>query len=421
MSVLWLERLRLWWLSCAIVIIIVCVWKEWTGLAHIHFLGYDYAFFYTAFLHVIEGHVTWGTLYSGTSERAFLQTHHYPMDMHNQYVYPPQFAWLFSWLAWLPFAVSLAVWRFLTILCGVFGVFWTAKTLWGRLRRGYLLGLMVAVMTLTPFQLDLAVGNVNTVLFGCFSLAFYLLYRRKLETAAALPIAFAILIKVTPIVILLPLAMQRKWKTIRYTAMFGALIILASWCWLGPGSTFGYAIHFLQFSHDSMQNGPAPYNQSLLGVMELFLIHLKGLYHQPMLQFTFDIYAVAVLAAIVWGIRQAKHTEAHGSVGLTSILPISVSPLLEQPHMVFTLPAMLTGLYMVGRMNVSIKSRYLSIIALAYGLQTLPVTFLLNDLTRRVPSLFWLHTQMFASLVCLIVMLLVLQRPNMLKQVDVSL
>jgi len=395
----------------AFIVIGICVVKEWQGLGRLHFLGYDYAFFYNAFLHVLSGQTDWRHLYDPAAERAFLMAHGYPIDPHNHYVYPPQFAWMFAWLGLFPFGVSLALWRMLSIAAGMFGVYWTMKTLWPRIQRGHLFLAVAATLTLTPFQLDFAVGNVNTILFALLALVFYSVYRLDRPTLSAIALAAAVLIKVTPLAILLALAIQGRWNVVARSLLFLSAGLASSFLFLGWESTAAYATHFLQFGRQSMANGPAPYNQSLLGVLEL--LWNKGRAGSPplWLSLLFDIYAVAMLFVIGTMMRRKPWTSESIRIGLSALLPVAVSPLVEQPHMVLTLPALMASLHLIRRHpRTSSRRTYAALLATAYGLQTLPVTFLVNRATRLLPSLYWIHIQMFVSFAFMLAVLLTMAR-----------
>ncbi len=397
--------------AMALMMLILCVIKEWQGLGRLHFLGYDYAFFYNAFLHVLEGQTDWTHLYDPSAERAFLLAQHDPIDPHNHYVYPPQFAWMFAWLGLVPFGMSLAIWRALSVAAGIMGVYWTTKTLWPRIRRGHLILAVAAALTLTPFQLDLAVGNVNTILFALLALSFYAIYRMDRPTLGAMALVVAVFIKVTPLVILVAIALQGRWRVVVRSVLFIFAGLASSFLFLGWESTAEYAAHFLQFGRQSMENGPAPYNQSLLGVLELVWDKGRPGPLPVWLNVLFDVYAVAML--IVIGFMVGRRPDAHASIrmGLTALLPVAISPLVEQPHMVLTFPALMASFYLVRR-QVRKRERkiYAILIAGAYGLQTLPVTFLLNDATHLLPSIYWIHIQMFVSFAFMLAVLLEMAR-----------
>ncbi len=398
-------------IAMALIVIGICVVKEWQGLGRLDFLGYDYAFFYNAFLHVLAGQTHWHQLYNPAAERSFLIAQGYPIDPHNHYVYPPQFAWMFAWMALFPFDASLALWRVLSIAAGMFGVYWTMKTLWPRIRRGHLFLAVAATLTLTPFQLDFAVGNVNTILFAFLALAFYAVYRLDKPMVGAIALAATALIKVTPLAILLAFAIQGRWNVVARTLMVLSLGLLSSFLFLGWDSTAAYATHFLQFGRQSMANGPAPYNQSLLGVLELLWNKGRAGSTPTWLSLLFDVYAVALLFVIGAAMRRKPWSSDAIRIGLSALLPVAVSPLVEQPHMVFTLPALMASLHLIRRDTRAASRRtYAAMFGLAYGLQTLPATFLVNHATRLLPSLYWIHIQMFISFVCILGVLLIMAR-----------
>ncbi|GMA56604.1 uncharacterized protein DUF2029 [Alicyclobacillus sacchari] len=381
---------------------------EWIGLYHMKYIGYDYGYFYYAFQQVLYHHTSWGFLYNQHNQLRFLHQQGFPNNPNNQYVYPPQFALLFCWLAVIPFWTSVVLWQTASLISCILGVYWLVRTVWGRIRRIHLILLLSAALTLTPFQMDIGVGNVNSILFACFSLSFFFMYRKNNEAMAAVPLALAVLIKVTPLFVFVLLALQKKWTTMKYTILFVAGFTVFSFPLTGLSTTVQYIIHFLQFGQQSMRNGPAPYNQSLLGVLQMFALHSNHPM-RPTETIIFSAYVVVVCFMIAVSVLRSTADKWILRMGMTSMMPIVISPLVEQPHMVFTFPA-LVALLCCLTLNSNHDGLTLHIlrvtVILAYIFESLPFTFLLNHVTHHYASLYWIHMPMFASLVILLIALM---------------
>ena len=126
---------------------------------------------------------------------------------------------------------------------------------------------------MTPFRLDVAVGNVNCILFSAVALSFYLLYNRRQAVVSWYPSWTRHYFKVTPAAIWIYLLLSKQWR-VSLSALFTAGIFSGiTALWLGPTCLIHYAEKFMAFGQTSMKNGPAPYNQSLIGVLGAFVQH----------------------------------------------------------------------------------------------------------------------------------------------------
>ncbi|MCY0887918.1 MAG: glycosyltransferase family 87 protein [Alicyclobacillaceae bacterium] len=379
---------------------------EWSGMARMHLLHYDYAFFYRAFLAILHPASAGGSLYSRSAEQSFMLRHGFLLLPHNQYVYPPQFALLFSPLGLLSFSQSALAWLTLSVFCYVVGVFLFIRLLLPQLRGIRLFALWMVIAILTPAQIDLAAGNVNSILFGLVAMSLYLLYVRKRPLWAGLPLAVAIVFKVTPAAILVYVLLRRQWKMFFSTLTFTAVLSLLDIAVLGPQSLVYYARHFVAFGQTSMKNGPAPYNQSILGVLGMLTKHHVMLLSPRTETAIYMVFAATCGILILW-LTQRTRQNQRWDVALASLTPLLFSPLIEEMHMMFALPAILATL--AAALDTKTETTYLAhpaakrrrqwslrtLVTLEFLLLSLPTTFLLNFVTHRVPQLFFLHTQMF--------------------------
>lgn len=385
-----------------------CTYAEWRGFIQLHLYHYDYAFFYYAF-HAVAQHQPGFMLYHVPSEQSFLSSLGYPLRPYNQYVYPPQFAVMFAFLGRLPFQLSADLWMAVSTLFFILGLWCLVKLIWPGLSWKGMLLIVIAGLSLMPVQVDLGAGNINSVLFGLIMLTNYWLHHSRQPWLAGIPLGLAIAFKVTPVAILVYFVFRRNWKTALSAVFTVTFLSLWSQATLG-GKVLGFYVrHFMSFGQTSMKNGPAPYNQSLLGVLQDFQSH-----HVLGLSATAEslVYlASAVLVALVF-LHVFRKTPANLPVdlALSNLSLLLFSPLVEEMHMIFAIPAWLVLVRSSWKGNSEHSKIFLLLVRLVafvvFVIMSLPMTFALNYVTHRWPQWFWLHTQMFWALLMAFVMIL---------------
>lgn len=399
-------------------ILLYSVVLEWRGLVRMHFFQYDYAFFYYAFDQVLNHNGSFASLYNLHTQTLWLKELHYPLNPDNQYVYPPQFAVLFAPLGGLSFHLSAVLWLVISVVAYFFGIVSLARMLWGKVRRIHLATLFVIAAAMTPFAIDAAVGNINSVLFFLVVHGFYQLYHRKRPRVAGILFGIAVLMKVTPVAILLIPVLRKQWRVVFWTAICILAGTLVSVLVLGFGPIWQYMLHFSAFGQTSMKNGPAPYNQSIVGVVGMFQQHgwlFGGKWLQDVIYLAFVVW---VLRIFLVRIRNASSADWRLDMALASLCPLLLSPLDEQMHMLFVIPALAVFVQFIAELKSSplraglagSRKKLLIITALCVGILSLPATFLLNTVTGRFPFLTWMHTQMFVVLILSFVTLIALYR-----------
>lgn len=395
------------WLMVSIglltIVAIYSTYLELSGLAKLHLFRYDYAFFFYAFHTVLTGNA--GTkLYSMPNQVAWLQAHHFPLNPNNQYVYPPQFAVFWSPLGHLPFALSFDIWFGFTVAAYGVAIALLARMMWPRV--GIVRWIFVALFAvlLTPFQIDAGAGNVNSILFALIVLTFYLRYQKHRKVLAGIPLGLAIVFKVTPGAILVYLLLRREWRTSMTTMITVVVLTVITGMATGWMAIWSYLTHFVSFGHTSMKNGPAPYNQSLIGVEQLFIRHHLVHLTSRGVQIEFLVCSV-LIAIIVYSIARRHHLDWRIHMAMASLTPLLFSPLVEEMHMVFVLPTLFvtcawmeTSYMLRRRIRASTVSLAVVTTVGIFSL-VLPLTFAVNAMTSWWPGLYWLHAQMFVVLI----------------------
>lgn len=393
-------------IGVAIVILSCSIGVEFYDEAKIKFIQIDYGYYYYAFQVALHHHPS-ASLYNIVAQQSLFRHLHLPVNLNNQYVYPPTFALLGAPLALLPFHASADLWTALSIVLYTLGVFWIARICWPRLRGWRMVVLILFAAVLDPFQNDVAVGNINSMLFTAVALTFYLLYHRKLAGWAGIPLGFAILFKLTPLTVLVFLLLRRHWRTSASTIMTALVVSGLTMMWFGSSSLVAYAKNLSSLAHRSMQNGPAPYNESVIGVLGLFHKHQWLPWSSTVQHIVFYIFACAAACLIFYVVRRTRADGAMDSA-LASFTPLLFSPLVERMYFVFAVPALL---FLAREVQVSFRQSTAmgrgSVIGLGittlcgYLMLSFPATVAVNSAVHHWHQLFWLDTYMFWVLLVL--------------------
>jgi hypothetical protein len=139
-----------------------------------------------------------------------------PADVANsvgRYIYPPTFAVLFAPLTWLPRWAGYAVWGLLQL--AFVGVMFSAMVALGRRLRpqGDSVDLWVALAgtLFVPVWQNLYEGQINTLVVALVALGLLRIERGK-PLSGGFILGFAAHLKILPGVLLLVLAVQRRWR-----------------------------------------------------------------------------------------------------------------------------------------------------------------------------------------------------------------
>jgi hypothetical protein len=159
-----------------------------------------------------------------------------PLD-RDVYVYPPPYLilpWLLVKIS-SDFFVIRALWFVGYTLLILGGMLAVARWVGGR--EGAVLAVLTPVVWASlPTLATLQLGNVHVAAVYVGSLVAMILFaHRRHEWAGGALLAFAIVSKVSPVLMLVYLLVQRRWKALGWTAAAGAAYALATLAALGTG------------------------------------------------------------------------------------------------------------------------------------------------------------------------------------------
>lgn len=177
---------------------------------------------------------------SGTAFAKTAAAHGVFTDKVWLYTYPPTLADLVVPLTFLSPLTALKVWYLLCIPALVW-----AGVLLVRMPGIYLSGLILPVLVflLFPPTMNCLVWGQITIFLLLFLIAGISLYVRQNTYGAALLFALAIAIKLTPLILVIPLIAWRDWKMLRAMALWGMVILATLVIFNGWGSLDLYFFH----------------------------------------------------------------------------------------------------------------------------------------------------------------------------------
>lgn len=313
---------------------IVCLFAFSVGMALFSSSHIDFGFFYYSFQSVLH-HQT-NMMYDFIAEQQWMRAHGFPTAPNSQYVYPPLFAAVWSWLGRIPLRVAWVWWAILSITSYVISVALIARAVLSSSSGWRTYAFIFIAASFTPYLWDLLIQNDNWLVLFLVALGIYFHIGRKRAIAGVL-FGLAALFKVTPIILLLYFGLRRKWQMVIGGIISILLGVLITVFWLGTKVLVAYITLFKSLVTRSMQYGGAPYNSSLRGLILWWnkSHHDMGIHY---VHLVWVVYLILLTLTIIWASRQHLLDESyHTAVASLSVL--LYSPLTEIPHMVLTLPA----------------------------------------------------------------------------------
>lgn len=337
-------------LTSSLGIAFVCVFLYFLFLNLLHLLAhqqhlnfhYDFGFFYWAFSAVWHHHAA-SLMYHPILEQRWMGSLGYPVYPENQYVYPPQFAVMFCWLAAVPYRIASAAW-FLMAVCGVgvsiqllLQIAFTGTYGWRRRSKidrilpcGFVLAWLVANDGLYS---DITIGNVTWLLFTLLCIAFYLRYQKDRRLPAGFLIGVAAVVKVTPAVLIGYYALRRDWRMVGGIFLGIATTTALTVTVVGWRLVWVFVSGFSSLVGASMKNGPAPYNLSVKGVLMWINQGLRLGWHPGSIHFMFMVYLILLAMLVVWLARPARILDPRLEMMLAPCCILLFSPLIEGTHL----------------------------------------------------------------------------------------
>jgi alpha-1,2-mannosyltransferase len=146
----------------------------------------------------------------------------------GRYLYPPPFAAIVVRpLTAFPFDVARRLWVVVETLAYLTSLVLLAGVVFGRLDRFTLLATAVVGLTWAPFGLDLRLGSVSGILL-LLLVVFLFALRRQRDWIAAIALGGAVLLKVSPAIVVALLLLRGRWRLALGAGVTVLLLSLAS-------------------------------------------------------------------------------------------------------------------------------------------------------------------------------------------------
>jgi uncharacterized membrane protein YecN with MAPEG domain len=322
----------------------------------------DYAWMYYAMRVAwlaLRGRVRPAVLYRLADQRAWMRAEHIPYSRLDLYSYPPPFALAFAPLGALPYAAARTAWTLLSVAWFLGGVAF-ACGLADRRGDWRVRGLVATVgLACFPALTTLYWGQTDTLILFLLAAGLWCIYRGRRPGVGGALLTLAALFKITPAIIVAFFAVRAAWTwrqrrdprggaaarwrrdgtvvlAAGLTVLAAVLITAAA---LGWGPFVSYVLRVLpQVQRVALAVGPAPMEQSLRGVLLLFVRPGPGL------RVAVDALSVAAPALLFALDLRRPGGDPRGEVAAVALLSMVSAPSLEGHHFVVAaLPEVVLG------------------------------------------------------------------------------
>jgi len=236
------RRLRLYPALLLVAMLLAFAWslvraRNWVEPGG-RIVGHDYLAFYMAGALVADGQAA--ALYSIPAQQAWQQRFMAPINPQWSgtclYLNPPHYAWAMSWLARLPYGLSLLTWWSLSL-----AAFAAAALIWRRWLEPQAWGVALLVAAASPAWMQALAGGQNSFLSLLILTGFCALLLNQRELAAGLVLAllgWKFQLMIVPAALLL---WQRRIRGLLGLAVGSALTLGWTAAVMGPDALTSYA------------------------------------------------------------------------------------------------------------------------------------------------------------------------------------
>jgi alpha-1,2-mannosyltransferase len=312
------------------------------------------------------------------------------------YLYPPFLAYAFAWLPKLGLEAAITLWRYLLLfgtgLSSVFTIRAVMASYPGEDAKIplSLLGVAAFLTFVLPLQNNLFTGQSNNLVLAFLSAAVMLSVTRR-DLSAGFVLAFAVAIKVTPIFLALPWALERRWRALAGLAV-GLLVTVLITVPFGGASVWLEFLHRLpQMSHGATVPGLFPskavWNFALAG----FFARISDSQEVVRAASIISILVLLALVTIAWLRSRALDRYQRMLLPLI-VLMIIGSPLAYSHHVIYLLPPLLLELHRAFREDRRVRAGALVVLS-AIASCDFPILY-----PNPRPAPIWLSVNLYALL-----------------------
>jgi len=205
-----------------------------------------------------------------------------------------------------------------------------------------------AMVGFVSIQSTIKMGQVNILLF-CLVLCFWMFSNFEKVVTAGLFLSLAILLKVYPIILILPLLLLRKFKEVFWTGFFLVLIVLISYPLL-PADTWSDWLFEIVPTGGYLRasQGFSEWNQSINGFFTKIRLEdtnknlaILKMFSAKQLAYSCSFLAMLVLAIVTIRLKSLKCNQLDRMMMLSMPTIILVAPVSWEHHLVLLIPTLL--------------------------------------------------------------------------------
>jgi alpha-1,2-mannosyltransferase len=259
------------------------------------------------------------------------------------YLYPPFFAYAFSWLGDMSHDTALVVWSYISIVLYAIAsilIFSVVMNSEGRLRTS-LLVLGAVMPLLLGLRANIGLGQVNTIVLVFICAAIWLSMTGR-YLAAGFVLAFAVAIKITPIILAVPWLLERRtraWLGLGaglVAVIIGSVVLGAASAW------FAFIARLPSMSHGSKI--PVLSDSNVISNISLAGIYSRLIDSPGVVRVASIVSILVLLAILVVVAGRARSTYEQWLLPLTVVM-IVASPVAYHHHIIYLMPAVLLATY----------------------------------------------------------------------------
>lgn len=283
-------------------------------------------------------------------------------DFFTPFVYPPPVILFFSPFMHLPFFVAQKIFLIISIFCLLLSIGLLFKLF--KLAPLSILGLFFITLVLNyfPEKFTLGMGQINNVVLLMVTLFLYF-YVKKKEFLLGFFLAFAISLKLFPILLIVFLILNKRWKTLLSVVLTTLTIVLVTLISINTWITTYFLMTVLPSLLESWKADY--YNQSL----SAFLIReFSSLELASLLRPIVSAILIITSLVLVWKFRSNDKSELL-SISLLITVSLIVNTFSWQHHFVWAFIPLLITFYYIK--NNHLGKPYYFILGLSYLLMAL--------------------------------------------------
>ncbi|MBI5416967.1 DUF2029 domain-containing protein [Candidatus Poribacteria bacterium] len=218
-------------------------------------------------------------------------------DGFYMYKYPPFFAFSIMPISFLPIDTAKVIWLFYMSICFVLSIIFTQKLIIDEKINSRLFYFLPIFFTSKFILEEFHLGQINIITFFYTVLGLYFIFKKpKYEWLGGIFAAYAIIIKVTPLIFLPYLLFRKKFIGLISCAFFSILFFLMPVLNYGWDNFFRMTLKWREvvgaYYYDQIYN---PSNQSIFGIFYRFFTPNEIVKNQILNLSPFLINAIIVL------------------------------------------------------------------------------------------------------------------------------